>query len=282
MRVPTDRDRLQGAWRIIALEMDGRAASAPEFDGATIVISGRHFTSTMTGATYEGTIRVDATKSPKALDLVFTTGPQKGTINPGIYKLGAETWTICLATRGKSRPKTFATKPGTGLAVETLERATASAATRAARTAARAATRVTTAAPASSGAPTEIEGEWKMTRGVFNGAPLAPAMAAYCTRIIRGDVTRIVAGPQEMLHARFTLDPTQSPRAIDYVNLAGSNKGKKQAGIYAREGDELTISMAAPGKPRPKDFSTAKGDGRTLTAWTLARKSSLLGRPARD
>ena len=110
-----------------------------------------------------------------------------------------------------------------------------------------------------------------MTRGVFNGAPLAPEMAAFCTRITRGDVTKILAGPQEMLHAKFTLDPAQSPRAIDYVNLAGSNKGKAQAGIYARDGDELTISIAAPGKPRPEDFSTAKGDGRTLTAWTRVR-----------
>lgn len=30
-------------------------------------------------------------------------------------------WTICLATRGNRRPKTFATKAGTGLALETLE-----------------------------------------------------------------------------------------------------------------------------------------------------------------
>ncbi len=272
MRRVSDLDRLQGTWHITALEMDGRAASAPEFDGATIVISGKTFRSTMTGATYDGTIRLDAAKSPKTFDLIFTTGPQKGTTNPGIYKLGAETWTICLAMRGKARPKTFATKPETGLVLETLGRAAAPAAKRPARSAAapRASKPATAAAPNAPGTPTEIEGEWKMTKGVFNGAPLAEAMVAYCTRITRGDVTRIVAGPQEMLHAKFTLDPAQSPRAIDYVNLAGSNKGKAQAGIYTREGNELTISMAAPGKPRPKDLSTAKGDGRTLTVWRRA------------
>lgn len=265
----SDLDKLQGTWRIAALEMDGRTASAPEFDGATIVISGKTFTSTMTGARYEGTIRVDDAKSPKTFDLVFTTGPQKGTTNSGIYKLRGDTWTFCLAMHGKIRPKTFATKPNTGLVVETLERADATS-TRTPRPAAAPSSRVEparTAGPASSAAATEIEGEWKMTKGVFNGAPLAPEMVAYCTRITRGDVTQIVAGPQEMLHAKFTLDPTQTPRAIDYVNLAGSNKGKAQAGIYELQADELTISIAAPGKPRPKDFTTAKGDGRTLTAW---------------
>ncbi len=275
MRGVSDLDKLQGTWRIATLEMDGRTASAPEFDGATIAISGKTFTSIMTGSTYEGTIRVDETKSPKTFDLLFTTGPQKGTTNPGIYKLRGDAWTMCLAMRGKTRPKTFATKPRTGLVLETLEREGAASASkpRATRaTSSRAAKPSSAVAPATPGAPTEIEGEWKMTRGVFNGAPLAPEMVAYCTRITRGDVTRIVAGPQEMLHAKFTLDSTQAPRAIDYVNLAGSNKGKMQAGIYEVEGDELTISIAAPGKPRPKDFSTAKGDGRTLTVWTRVRK----------
>ncbi len=269
----TDLEKLQGTWRIVALEVDGRAAGALEFRDATIVISGTTFTSAMPGAAYEGTIRIDAARSPKTFDLVFTSGPQKGTTNPGIYTLRGETWTICLAMRGKTRPKTFGTRPATGLVLETLERAGAASKPGRSRrmTTARASASAPTAASASA-PPTEIEGEWKMTKGVFNGAPLAPAMAAYCTRITRGDVTRILAGPQEMLNARFTLDPKPSPSAIDYVNLAGSLKGKPQAGIYALAGDELTISIAAPGKPRPKNFATAKGDGRTLTVWTRARK----------
>jgi uncharacterized protein (TIGR03067 family) len=266
--VPTDLDRLQGTWRIAKLEMDGRTASAPEFDGAAIAISGKTFTSIMPGSTYAGTIRVDETKSPKTLDLLFTTGPQKGTINPGIYKLRGDTWTMCLAMRGKTRPKTFATKANTGLVVETLERAGTISTTRVPpATLPRAAKPARAAESTSSSAPTEIEGEWQMTRGVFNGAPLAAEMAAFCTRITRGDVTKILAGPQEMLHAKFTLESTQTPHAIDYLNLAGSNKGKAQAGIYELKGDQLTISIAAPGKPRPKDFTTAKGDGRTLTVW---------------
>ena len=42
--------------------------------------------------------------------------------NRGIYTLDGDTWTICLATRGDARPRSFATRPDTGYALETLER----------------------------------------------------------------------------------------------------------------------------------------------------------------
>ena len=35
-------------------------------------------------------------------------------------------------------------------------------------------------------------------------------------------------------------------------------------GIYAIRGDVLTYCIAAPGWPRPAEFTTAKGDGHTL------------------
>jgi len=271
--MPTDLDKLQGAWRITSLELDGKTQPTSVIEDATIVVSGGSFTSTGMGVTYHGTIEVNASRSPKALDLIFTTGPQKGTRNPGIYKLSGDTWTLCLATRGVARPRVFATKADSGLALETLQREGAGAKTTArAAVKPRAGKPAVVAAPASSGPATEIEGEWAMTAGVFNGAPLDPSMVAYCTRITRGDVTTVLAGPQVMLSARFTLDPAATPRVISYVNLAGTSKGKTQAGIYERDGDTLRISMSAPGQAAPKDFTTSKGDGRTYTAWTLAKR----------
>jgi uncharacterized protein (TIGR03067 family) len=272
----TDLDTLQGTWHITSLETDGRAAPASVLAGSTIVVSGKTFKSGMPGAEYEGTIRVDATKSPKTFDLVFTTGPQKGTTNLGIYKLAGNTWTICLAMRGTTRPKKFATAPETGLALETLQRAGTTAKTTKAAGPAPPKTRARddapVAAPGPTGPPTEIEGDWTMTEGVFNGVPLDPSLVAFCTRVTRGDVTSVMAGPQVMVRARFTLDRKASPRAIDYMNLTGSHKGKAQSGIYELNGETLTISVSAPGQARPKDFATTKGDGRTLTAWKLAGK----------
>jgi len=47
---------------------------------------------------------------------------EKGNTNPGIYELDADTWKICIATRGAVRPSSFASSPGSGFALETLMR----------------------------------------------------------------------------------------------------------------------------------------------------------------
>jgi uncharacterized protein (TIGR03067 family) len=75
-----------------------------------------------------------------------------------------------------------------------------------------------------------------------------------------------------MLKAQFTLDTSKDPNAIDYVNLHGGNKGKSQLGIFELSGKELKICISAPGKPRPADFSSKRGDGRNYTSWQLAGK----------
>jgi uncharacterized protein (TIGR03067 family) len=270
--MPTDFDNLQGTWKVTAFEADGRKMPAGAFEGSTIVIKGNAFTSVGMGATYEGTLEVDQMKKPKTFNLLFTVGHAAGTRNLGIYKLDGDTWTICLATRGSKRPTRFATGPGTGSALETLQRG---GVVRKRKTKARstvAAGRATKGAvaerhAASSGAATELEGEWAMIAAVFNGAAMSQDMVKWCQRITRGDVTSVVAGPQVMLKARFTLDNAKKPPAIDYVNLAGTNKGQSQAGIFELSGDTLSICMAAPGQPRPAGFSSKAGDGRSYTTW---------------
>src|SRR3989442_16035736 len=72
----TDLDRLQGAWNITSLEVDGQSMPAPT--GACIVIEGSRFQSLGMGAVYEGKVEVDGTKKPKTFDLLFTAGPEKG------------------------------------------------------------------------------------------------------------------------------------------------------------------------------------------------------------
>src|SRR5205823_5164356 len=118
-----DQAKLQGAWKITSFEMDGQTMSAGTFEDAQIVIERDAFTSLGMGAPYDGRFELDETKKPKAFDLVITGGHAAGTRNLGIYELEGDRWTICLATRGPKRPATFATKAGTGFALETLERA---------------------------------------------------------------------------------------------------------------------------------------------------------------
>lgn len=261
--MPTDLDKLQGAWEVTSLEVDGEKLPATAISGSRIVISGNKFTSTGMGAAYEGRVELQRSKKTKAFDLLFTAGPERGNRNLGIYKLDGERWTICLATRGSERPQKFASTPGSGIALETLRRS------RAARKPGKKKASETATA---SGAATELEGEWAMVSGVFSGDALDKKMVQWCKRVTRGNVTTVTAGPQTFLKANFTLDNLKNPRAIDYNNLGGANAGKSQAGIFELSGEILRICMSAPGQPRPADFFSKSGDGRSYTAWRLVRK----------
>jgi uncharacterized protein (TIGR03067 family) len=262
-----DLEKLQGNWHVATLELDGLDMPAEPFEGAMIVIENNNFTSLNMGATYEGTIEIDQTTDPKSFDMLFTGGHAAGTRNLGIYKLNRDRWTICVATRGDGRPERFATKPDSGLALETLGRAPARKGTRGKTRAQSKSPAEAAGSTASDGAITPLEGKWVMVTADFNGTPLSQGMVDWTRRVTRGNVVSVFAGPQELLKATFTIDESKMPHTIDYMNIVGANRGKAQAGIFEMSGDTLRLCMAASEKTRPKDFSSKPGDGRTFTTW---------------
>jgi uncharacterized protein (TIGR03067 family) len=259
-----DLARLQGTWDIATLEMDG-AAMPPM---GQIILKGDNFTAKGMGPEYRGKLKLDPAKKPKQFELHFTAGPEKGNTSLGIYELGSDTWKICLSVTSKLRPTKFATAPGSGHAFETLTRATGKTKS--------ASLKIAAAAPkrgaASKTPPTEFEGEWQVVSGVMNGQPMDKSMVQWVKRVTVGNVSTVLAGPQVMLKVEFTYDPSQSPKTIDYFNLAGANKGKSQQGIYAFENGLLKICVAAPGDARPAEFESAPGANRTLTVWKRSGK----------
>ena len=257
-----DLDLLQGAWTVTALEVDGQSMSADMLEEARIVIQGARFTSNGMGAEYGGTVELDASAKPRRIDMKFDSGPEKGNTNRGIYELDGDTWKLCLNTLGGQRPAKFGSAPGSGIAVETLTRGAAPAKTKAR------ASKKAAPAGAPSGAPAAgFEGEWQMVSGVMDGNPMEQSTVQWVRRVTQGNQTTVYAGPQVMMKFGFTTDPAASPKAIDYVNTAGLNKGKTQYGIYEFEGDLLRVCMAAPGAARPTKFQSARGEGATLTEW---------------
>src|SRR5215472_8835961 len=149
----SDLDLLQGSWAIASLEVDGQNMPADSVAEARIEIKGTRFHSLNMGAVYEGEIALDTGVKPKTFDLTFTKGPERGKTNRAIYEIEDGGWKLCLATRGGARPKKFATKAGTGHALEVLRRAPS------------ATKRAKSAASAASNALTELEGEWSLVSG---------------------------------------------------------------------------------------------------------------------
>jgi len=259
-------DRMQGTWRVVALETEGQPMAQAMLAEARIVVSGDRFTSLGMGAIYGGTLVVDASATPRRLDLVFDRGPEQGSTNLAIYELDGDTWRICLGTTA-SRPTRFAADPGSGCALETLSRigdATEASDEPSAQPAA-------AERPPSQPAPTtELEGEWRMVSGMLDGRPVDRQMLTAGRRVTRGDETTVLFGTQVFMRMRFTLGPERRPRAIDYLNLQGASNGRMQQGIYELDGETLRLCVAPAGADRPADFTTAPGDGRLLTVWTPA------------
>jgi uncharacterized protein (TIGR03067 family) len=91
-------------------------------------------------------------------------------------------------------------------------------------------------------------------------------------RITSDTETSTIFGKQVFMRATYTTDATARPKTIDLVHTAGGNKGKTQLGIYEVEGDTMKICFTNPGLPRPVDFESKAGDGRTSAVWKLVKK----------
>ncbi len=130
---PTKAERLEGRWKVVALESDGRKATAAEleamkdggwtFKDAEVSIEDPN-------APGKSSFKIDPDKSPKQIDLIGLEGPQKGKTMEGIYRLEGKRLTVCVrdvAAAGKGRPTEFVTKADSGLGLITLESVAGSA-----------------------------------------------------------------------------------------------------------------------------------------------------------
>jgi len=253
-KMKAEMAKLQGTWNIVALEVDGAKMAENMLKGAKIVVEGNNFTSISMGATYQGTMKVDVASTPKSFDLMFTEGPEKGNTSRAIYELDGDTWKICLTLGGKDRPKEFATKAGSGLALETLKREAGDMGQDAVKK-----------------EMALLEGEWSMVSGEIGGQPLPPEFLKGSKRVVKGNETTVTIGGQLFFKATTSIDPSKQPKTIDYAMTEGPSKGKTQYGIYQIDGDTLRFCFAAPGKERPTDFTTKAGDDRTLGVFKKAK-----------
>jgi uncharacterized protein (TIGR03067 family) len=115
-----------------------------------------------------------------------------------------------------------------------------------------------------------LQGEWMPLALVTDGNPLAESTFSFGSRTITGNETKVVFGGQVVLHAKMRLDESQSPIAVDYLNI-GRGAKRVTAGIIELRGDVVRFCIAPAGGTRPTDFSSERGTGRTFSEWT--RKS---------
>jgi uncharacterized protein (TIGR03067 family) len=113
---------------------------------------------------------------------------------------------------------------------------------------------------------TQLNGTWVLVRGEQDGKPLPEDAIQGIKMVIDGDKYTLIVGGERMV-STLHLDPTKKPKSIDAKATGGPYKDKTLLGIYRIEGDEFTVCFAAPGKERPKDFTTKSGTGTFVHVW---------------
>jgi uncharacterized protein (TIGR03067 family) len=91
--------------------------------------------------------------------------------------------------------------------------------------------------------------------------------------IFSGDEFTIEEGGQAIIKGKFKIDPSKTPKEIDFEITESSKedyKGKTGLGIYTLEGDDFKFCVCKPGETeRPKEFS---GQGNLFVTFKREKK----------
>lgn len=277
-----DLRTLEGEWQFASLEVDGAAMPDGAFAASHLLIDGDRFRMESPEANYEGIFTIGVEAKPSTIDIEFVEGPEAGEHSYGIYRLEGDALTICLGLAGSSRPAGFKTTKGSGHALERLQRVSAARPAGVTggkgKTAARSASATSATQHVDESTFNEmndtlrrLEGEWTPLELVQNGEVMQSDWLSFGRRIGAGTETKVVFGGQTMVHAKVrVVDERAQPMPIDYLHLAGRSKGQISFGLLEWDEDDVRFVMAAPGQPRPADFSCDRGSTRTLSRWRRA------------
>ena len=113
---------IEGTWLPSSAELAEKKFPDEVRKSIKLVVAGDKYTVTVGDKIDKGTVKLDPKAKPKALDITWTEGPNKGKTIRCIYERDGDTLRICYDLSGKGRPKAFETKAGTQLFLVTYKR----------------------------------------------------------------------------------------------------------------------------------------------------------------
>jgi uncharacterized protein (TIGR03067 family) len=268
---------LEGTWEFASLVVDGQTMPAQAMSSSRLLIDGDRFRTESPEATYEGVFNINVEAQPHEIDIEFVAGPEAGNWNFGIFRLEGDQLELCLDLNGRPRPTEFRAARGSGHAHETLRRSSHSRPEHVTGGTPAAQLQVTAAAECvgfdfvPSPALARLEGDWSAVKLVRDGQEAPSMILPTGRRNASKNEIKISFGGQLIIHALIRIDGAQNPIHVDYYNIGGFSSGTIQQGIMKWVGDDACFCMAGPGQPRPTDFESAAGSGRTLSQWRPKR-----------
>ena len=241
LAIKKDRQLIEGAWKIVALKVNGNKAAETDARKLTVVngSDGAWSLRSDDKEVSRGTTIIDPTKKTKTIDIRPTEGGGKDDLFLGIYELNENTRKLCFAPPGKARPADFSANSGSEHILVSLERDKEDSIKHDRQ---------------------RIEGTWTVVALETNGNKAGDDDARKLKVVIGADGSwSLNVDGREVAQGTSSLDPTKSPKVIDFMTVRGDDAGKQSLGIYEVGDTSLKFCVAPSGKERPGDFASLPG-----------------------
>lgn len=114
MAIADDKEevkKLNGEWTVASMEMMGKAMPEAAIKNTRLINKDGEYL-VKAESDDQGTVTVDASKTPKQMTIKGTDGPNKGKTLLAIYELNGDELKVCYDLSGKEFPKEFKSEPG--------------------------------------------------------------------------------------------------------------------------------------------------------------------------
>lgn len=106
---------LDGTWLPATAELAGQKFPDEVLKTMKLIVKDDKYTVHVAATVDQGTVKIDAKKKPKSMDITGTDGPNKGKTFLAIYELTGDSLKVCYDLSGTARPTEFTTKADTQL-----------------------------------------------------------------------------------------------------------------------------------------------------------------------
>ncbi len=114
----------------------------------------------------------------------------------------------------------------------------------------------------------QLEGIWRVVSLESDGNKVMDDDAKKLKVVIGEDGSwSLTSEEKDVTQGTSTIDPTKTPKTIDFTVTAGDDKGKQSLGIYEVGENTVKFCVAPSGKERPTEFSSTSGSQHILLAF---------------
>jgi uncharacterized protein (TIGR03067 family) len=107
-----DKEGHNGTWVPLTADLGKQKLPDETLKAMKLVLKDESYVLSIGDQLDKGTVKLDASKTPKTIDIMGTEGPNKGRTILAIYELQGDTLRVCYDLGGKERPKEFAPMAG--------------------------------------------------------------------------------------------------------------------------------------------------------------------------